>query len=350
MQAIIENFDKKILIFVMIGLLTGIGLGLVLAWVVFPVNFVDATPIQLRADLRDDYMRMAIESYSVNKDIDLAIRRYEELGAHAAEAMDSVGIEPQNVADTSIQNFKAVVEIFHSNGETAEPSTEPDDPSGTEETNGGLNLGNISGILMYLCLGIVILGGALGAVLILRNRRAGASQEVQSFSDSDDPFDIGDIETRLASQPGTQGEPLATFRTIYSIGDDLYDDSFSIESPSGDFLGECGVGIGDIVGVGEPKKVSGFEVWLFDKNDIQTVTKVVLSDYAYNDESTVTRLAAKGDPVMALDGGVTELQTASLRIEARIVEMTYGEGPLPQESFFERVTFELRAWPRTNLA
>ncbi len=81
-------------------------------------------------------------------------------------------------------------------------------------------------------------------------------------------------------------DPLATFRTIYTLGDDLYDDSFSIESASGDFLGECGVGIGDMVGVGDPKKVSAFEVWLFDKNDIQTVTKVLMSRYAFNDDTT----------------------------------------------------------------
>jgi hypothetical protein len=141
-------------------------------------------------------------------------------------------------------------------------------------------------------------------------------------------------------------QPLATFRTIYSIGDDLYDDSFSIESAAGDFLGECGVGIGDVIGVGEPKKVSAFEVWLFDKNDIQTVTKVLMSRYAFNDEATSARLAAKGDPVQAMSGGVVSLETASLEVEARIVDLKYGEAPLPPESFFERVTIELRAWPR----
>jgi hypothetical protein len=44
-------------------------------------------------------------------------------------------------------------------------------------------------------------------------------------------------------------------------GDDLYDDSFSVDSPSGDFLGECGVGISETIGVGDPKSL-GLEVWL----------------------------------------------------------------------------------------
>jgi hypothetical protein len=42
-------------------------------------------------------------------------------------------------------------------------------------------------------------------------------------------------------------------------GDDLFDDSFSIDSPSGKFLGECGVGISETIGVGDPKKVTAFE-------------------------------------------------------------------------------------------
>src|SRR3972149_745827 len=152
--------------------------------------------------------------------------------------------------------------------------------------------------------------------------------------------------SRSGQGADTSQEPLATFRTIYALGDDLYDDSFSIESGTGDFLGECGVGIGDVIGVGDPKKVSALEVWLFDKNDIQTVTKVLMSRYAFQDGATHNRLAAKGDPSLAESGGVIYLQTASLEVEARVVDLVYGEGALPPESFFERATIELRAWSR----
>ncbi len=51
-----------------------------------------------------------------------------------------------------------------------------------------------------------------------------------------------------------------------------------------------------------------------------------------------------------MNGAVVNLQTASLEVEARIVDMKYGEGPLPQDSFFERLTIELRAWPRGSQA
>ncbi|MFP3855179.1 MAG: hypothetical protein ACLFWD_12895, partial [Anaerolineales bacterium] len=152
-------------------------------------------------------------------------------------------------------------------------------------------------------------------------------------------------EETATSEP-VEAEPLATFRTIYTLGDDRYDDSFSIESAAGDFLGECGVGIGEVMGAGDPKKVSAFEVWLFDKNDIQTVTKVLLSNYAFKDDETRSRLAAKGDPVLAEPGGSVHLETASLEVEARIVDMKYGQSALPSESFFERMTIELKAMPK----
>jgi hypothetical protein len=131
-------------------------------------------------------------------------------------------------------------------------------------------------------------------------------------------------------------------------GDDLFDDSFSIDSPAGEFLGECGVGIADTIGVGDPKRVSAFEIWLFDKNDIQTVTKVVMSSHIYADEANRQRLAAKGEPVFAEPGNQVVLETATLQLVARVVDMAYGQAALPANSFFERITLELVVWPKTE--
>jgi hypothetical protein len=73
--------------------------------------------------------------------------------------------------------------------------------------------------------------------------------------------------------------------TTYVLGDDLYDESFSIDTGAGEFMGEYGVGVSEAIGVGEPKKVTALEIWLFDKNDIKTATKVLMSQYAFNDPS-----------------------------------------------------------------
>ena len=140
--------------------------------------------------------------------------------------------------------------------------------------------------------------------------------------------------------------PMSQFMTTYMLGDDLFDDSFSIDSPSGEFLGECGVGISEAIGVGEPKKVAAFEIWLFDKNDIQTVTKVLMSEHAFTDEALRLRLAAKGEPFQADPGTEVILETATLRLVSRVVDLAYAAGAMPENSHFDRVTLELAVWPK----
>jgi hypothetical protein len=141
--------------------------------------------------------------------------------------------------------------------------------------------------------------------------------------------------------------PVVQFMTTYLHGDDLYDDSFSIETSSGEFLGETGVGISETIGSGsDAKRVTAFEVWLFDKNDIRTVTKVMMSDHAFNDDALRSKLETKGEANLARPGDKLVLETATLRIQARVVDLAYGSGPLPPNSFFERITIELAAWKR----
>lgn len=140
--------------------------------------------------------------------------------------------------------------------------------------------------------------------------------------------------------------PISQFVTTYVLGDDLFDDSFSIDAPSGEFLGECGIGISETIGVGEPKKVQAFEVWLFDKNDIQTVTKVLMSVHAFNDIATRQRLEAKGEPIMVGRGKQVVLETAALQLVATVSEMDYGDGALPDDSYFDRLTLEIAVWPK----
>ena len=142
--------------------------------------------------------------------------------------------------------------------------------------------------------------------------------------------------------------PLAQFVATYVSGDDLFDDSFSIDSASGEFMGECGVGISETIGVGDPKKVSAFEVWMFDKNDIQTVTKVLMSAHAFNDAATFQRLQAKGEPIQVERGQKITLETATLQMIATVAESEYGQSALPVESFFNRVTLELAIWQKSQ--
>jgi len=329
MNSITELLNRKAVL-VGVALVVGVALGVLYGWVISPVEWTDATPVQLRADVRQDYLAMAVDSYSVNRNADLAIERYRNLGSAAEETLAALGASPGEVSPTAIQNFRAVVEIY------AAAPTEQATPSGVAASPIRL--------ILPFCAVTALLGVLLAGALTLRGRRTRQREGSRSEAYAPDPSPGSASGGGFAASG--EREPLATFRTIYALGDDLYDDSFSIESAAGDFLGECGVGIGDLIGVGEPKKVSAFEVWLFDKNDIQTVTKVLMSRYAFNDPATRSRLAAKGDPTQAETGSVLYLETASLEVEARIVDLAYGQGALPSESFFERLTIELRAFHR----
>jgi hypothetical protein len=149
-------------------------------------------------------------------------------------------------------------------------------------------------------------------------------------------------------KPVNETPPIAQFMTTYRAGDDLYDDSFSIDSDNGEFMGECGVGIAETIGVGDPKKVAALEVWLFDKNDVQTVTKLLLSEHVFNDPGIKQRLMSKGEPALAQPNLSFVLETATLQLEARIIDMVYGRGALPENSFFNRLTLEISVWPKSN--
>jgi hypothetical protein len=153
------------------------------------------------------------------------------------------------------------------------------------------------------------------------------------------------VEKTDFESAGTE-PPIVQFMTTYLHGDDLYDDSFSIETPSGEFLGECGVGVSETIGPSDVKNVTAFEVWLFDKNDIRTVTKVLMSDHAYNDDGIRARLAPKGEAVKAEANTRVILETASLRVQARIVDISYSSSAMPPNSVFDRITIELASWKR----
>ena len=89
-----------------------------------------------------------------------------------------------------------------------------------------------------------------------------------------------------------------------------------------------------------------FEAWLFDKGrgtlKTTTVTKVLMSDFAYQNEIVRKKLVSRGEgeafePVLATPGGTFTLETDFLVAQGHIVEMEYGEGT-PPLSFFKNLT------------
>jgi hypothetical protein len=144
--------------------------------------------------------------------------------------------------------------------------------------------------------------------------------------------------------PSTVEEPeemLATFEAEYLYGDDDFDCSFSIEAEDGSFLGECGVGIGGVLGADGAQQVDAFEVWLFDKGDIRTVTKILSSEYSEEDDSRRAQLDAKGEIVVAHRGLIIDLETLSLRVRAVVTDFEYAEDDQYPNAYFQRLEIEM---------
>jgi hypothetical protein len=71
-----------------------------------------------------------------------------------------------------------------------------------------------------------------------------------------------------------------------------------------------------------------------------------MSEHAYGDSALRAKLAPKGEPELARPEAAVELDTATLKVRARVVEMDYGAGELPPSSFFNKLVLELAAWPK----
>lgn len=375
MEKIIERL-KNPLYSGLAGLLVGLILGLpILGWLVWPVQWTDAAPQHLRSDLQVDYLKMVIDSLKRNEDEGLAIRRWQDLGKAGPDALKMLAAEPGTADPKEIEQLALLVqapvpaiqvdakttvpkakEAAKVETKVAEPLLPGATPATDTKTSGSKS--NLTLLLGVMCALTLVVGGVLAFLLLRRkNANAGGSTSIPAEAYGGEDMEYVAEATSAGAATGgnksrvntdTEEPPVVQFMTTYMLGDDLYDDSFSIDAPTGEFLGECGVGISETIGVGDPKKVTAFEVWLFDKNDIQTVTKVLMSAHAFNDPNIRQRLLAKGEPQMVEPGKRILLETASLQMEARIVDASYGGGALPSNSYFDRLTLELAVWPKAG--
>ncbi len=339
MTAITEFFKKQPLILALVALLVGFFVGWFgMGWGLWPVQYVNGDVSQLRPELQQRYVRLVADAYSNNQLTEEEARsQIAELGPQASQIVsDTIGASSGTDAIRLAQLQVALG--------AAPAETQPKPPT---TTAGGI-LKSLT-LPLLACAGVVLVGLAVGVIIwrVSASRSGGTGTRPAYRPPATAPVELRPDETAPAGIPAAT-PPVARFMTTYTLGDDAYDDSFSVDGPDGNFLGECGMGISETIGVGDPKKVTAFEVWLFDKNDIRTVTRVVMSEHAFRDEALKSKLAAKGEPVMAKSGDTVALETATLIVTARIVDMAYGGGALPPNSFFERLTIELAAYRKAE--
>ncbi|HSB01515.1 MAG TPA: hypothetical protein VLE49_12765 [Anaerolineales bacterium] len=329
--AILKNILKNTIVAIVLGVILGLLLGLLIGWVVWPVQWTNGTPEVLRDDLQQDYLRMTIDSYNRNNNQALAVERWNNLGEAKDKVYGAVLANPGYLNPAEVQQFGAVIQS--ATGTPIQPVT----PSGGESSTMSTALIAVLGLVL-----LVAFGAAAFYIFRLLRKNTGPVTPVMQGAEISRQVEKTDFQSLGLAPPITQT------MTTYVLGDDLYDESFSIDTGGGEFLGEYGVGVSETIGVGEPKKVAALEIWLFDKNDIKTATKVLMSEHAYNDPNIRARLEPKGELVIVKPQEQILLETATLQLLATVVDMEYGTGAMPQKSYFERITLELAVWPRTG--
>jgi hypothetical protein len=325
------------------------------------VEWTNATPAQLSPQYQQAWVKMVSDLYAFNGNAETV---QQALGGWSGEVTgDEVacGLAAGSTDPAERARLEAVASVVNGGagctGVAVAPTAEGGEAVDTQagggapaEEEGGLPSWVLPAFLLLLLLGLVV--AAIVWVLYRRNEASEASVSVEPLLDDDyartAAAATASQQVRAAADD-VATVPIARFHTTYTYGNDAYDDSFSIENANSEFLGECGVGIAETIGGDVPKKVTALEIWLFDKKDIRTITKVVMSDHAFFDDALKAKLAPKGEPVLAREGETIVLETASLIINAEITEMQYGnDSSQPPQSYFDRITVALSAWAKED--
>jgi len=95
----------RFLVSLFAGLVLGLGLGLYLGWVQFPVEYIDSPANSLGPRYRDEYTVMIAGGFMVDRDLTGAIQRLRVLGIEDGPA------HVQEVAERYITNSREVGDI-----------------------------------------------------------------------------------------------------------------------------------------------------------------------------------------------------------------------------------------------
>ena len=339
---------KKPLVAGITGGILGLFFGLVvLGWNLWPVTWTNADPAALSPDHKAEYLRMAADSFALNQNTDLAKSRIEYIGAaQAAQILDPMVNNPGSANPAGVMKLRDGARAMAEAQGQAVPTQAPSDTNGEAATTPSI----FSNPIVLAGAGILALAVMVGGVYIIwsrlfRGRRPASPEEYSAARQAQEINKVAAEAKTDFTKLGLQ-EPTSRTMTTYVLGDDLYDESFSIDAQSGEFLGEYGVGVSEAIGVGDPKKVTAIEIWLFDKNDIKTATKVLMTPHAFNDPNLRNKLEAKGELVMLEPHGQVLLETKTLQLLVTAVDLEYGQSNLPDKSYFDRITLELAVWPK----
>ncbi len=141
------------------------------------------------------------------------------------------------------------------------------------------------------------------------------------------------------------GSPVVQALSVYNKGG-IYDYSKEIELGTGEFLGQCGSVIAEVV---DPDPVA-VEVWLFDIFGSQNLRKVFVTEAGMADPSIRTRLEddvdnPAADIIVARPDAVLTIDSDKLRLQAKFSTLA-----IDASGRFENFRMQLTAWQKEKAA
>lgn len=369
---------------VIVGLIIGLFIGLATGWWLWPVEYVgDAYTYELNDAEKIQYVAAVVDSYNLTGQVGAARQRFnawqteEKVDAlaklfaeyrtqgkmqEAERLLDlATGLQRMEGWDSNVvtqvasqvgaryaeqgaQDKSQAVALFASalgaTGVAQPPAVVSTPPISGPQTRPPL-LGSFSALLQICGAVLLILVLVLAVVILLRRSRARRT--------------VAEKAPAAVEWTGAGPPPLLQRTSRYALGMDNFDESFAIETDDDKWLGEFGMGIAEkgVLDRGEPRRVAAFEVWLFDKDGTTTVTKVLMSDFAHSNEALRRELLPevdkeKREPFLAMPGATFTLEGRSLILEARIIEMEYGDGQ-PALGYFEKLEVELAVHMKSGI-
>lgn len=335
-------------LFIVVAFIVGLLIGWFLfGWQIAPVQWSNATMQDLRAADQQMFLAAQAEAFALTQDSRQAVERLQTLGTQQQVADLSAQVVQQAEAAGDMVTADRVRAMTSAVGLTvpaaaaaatpaAEPAAQPADQQG------GGNLFTVLGL-------VLLVGGiALAAWLLLRGRSAPAEEEEEEFAteilveEPLPPARSGRPAGAAAAAPAAERSGAGQeFMAAFDQGDVSYDQSFDIEGADGSYWGECGMTLSETV-QGDPQRATALEVWLFDKSDIRTVTKVLMSDYAYGNQALREKLSSRGDAVLLAPDLGFVLDAQTLRLMGKIVAMEYDDSQAPARGAIRKLRVQLR--------
>ncbi|NLV74379.1 MAG: hypothetical protein GXY52_06825 [Chloroflexi bacterium] len=393
-QAQAPTLQRSPYIWYAVAVLCGILIGLLFGRIFSAASELRATPVQLDDASRISWISMAAEGFALTGNDAAARSRLEVLISDDYTWKDiSAAIEGEAAQRDTLGDSHGALQLRQLSQALNLPAqSTPVEPPGAQRSD------RVGRILLFIgavtaFLGLVALGLWMMARQTLKRQRAEAGPDVSidtidtEYAESDQygvpshalpedvtasyyvPEELDGAPQRLMPSPAfeppdpylahedelleqdsppaypvdtlAEGTILGTYEAEYTFGIDDFDCSFTISLPDGVFMGDCGVGVSDVLPAVGAQHVDALEVWLFDKGDVSSVSKFLVTEYTYENPTLNNRLSAKGELVLAEPGAVITLETRSLRVTAQVVAVEYDSSLDPNNTYFQRVLLEL---------